>query len=243
MIKRLLNLNARKTVSGLCVAFSIIVVAACCVGASAQTISNKTAKLMIERANLDLKRGVAYHMGFQIGYAIYQAEVTQTEYANPNSKIYGAALNLRTAAIGSAAKDAEAINSVLSVASDRLDIKQFSQYSDGISHEKDALAVAKGIQLNLETKLGMIHGLLHDAFMLAYACGYAEANATGGEPRRKHVAAYLELSNYYSKKMKIYNAAGGTLTDLAKGKTPIGELYPKIVILRQSYGSAVADIK
>lgn len=241
MKERLLNLNARKTISGLCVAFAIIVAAS--FGAAAQTVSNKAIKLMVEKAKLDLKRGVAYHMGFQIGYGIYQAEVTQTELPNQNSNIYGAALNLRTAAFGNAAKDAEAINSVLSVASDRLDIKQFSQYSDGISHEKDALAVAKGIELNLETKRGMVNGLLHDSFMLAYANGYAEANATGGEARRTYIAAYLELGNYYSKKMKIYNAAGGTLLVLAKGKTPVGDLYPKIVLLRESYGFAVAAIK
>ena len=206
-------------------------------------LSPKVVQLAAEKVKLDAKRDVAYDMGVNIGFGRYQAEVTQTEFPNKNSKIYGPAMNLRTAAFSKANVDAQAINSVLSSESDKLDIKQFYQYSDGFSHEADALKVAKDIEINIEFKLKSINNNLFEAFVLGYATGVAEAYATGGESKRPYISNFLQLSNDYAKKIKIYNEAGGTLQKLAEGKTPVSEIYPKIVSLRQWYASAVKNIK
>lgn len=207
------------------------------------TVSPKAVQLAAEKAKLDAKRDVAYDMGVNIAFGVYQAEVTQTEFPNKNSKIYGPAMNLRSQAFGKARTDAETINAILSAPSDKLDIQQFLQYSDGFSHEKDALTVALGISLNIKSKLSKINSNLAEAFTLGYHTDYAEANASGGESRRSYVGMNLDFSNEKAKQMKIYNEAGGTLAKFAKEKVPVSEIYPKIVSLRTWYAGAVKTIK
>ena len=208
------------------------------------TVSQKSLQLMTEMTKLNARRDVAYDMGVNIGFGVYQAEITQTEFANKNSKIYGPAMNLRSQAFAKARADAETINAILSAPSDKLDVQQFLQYSDGYSHEKDALKVAKDIELKIEMGLKKINDNLFEAFILGYATGVAEANASSNsELRRPYISNFLSLSNEYGKKMKIYNPAGGTLQKLAEGKTPISELYPKIVSLRTWYAGAAAALK
>lgn len=219
----------------------------CAAEISAQTITPQMMKLMAERKKLDAKRGEAYEMGAQIGATGYFAEVTQKEDAkgdkNMNAQLYGDSLNARTAALAKAKTIAESINSILSSESDKLDIKQFSVYV-AVTHEADALAQAYKIKKNLEAKLCQINSNLCSAFVLGYFAGTAETNAANnGEANRTTAATYLSNTGEIAKKMGIYNAANKTVVDLLQSKTPMSQVYPKVLSLRNWYKDAVAALK
>jgi len=195
------------------------------------------------------KKGVAYALGLNMGFASFHASVALGETEKPGGRIgrMGGSFNLSNGALKDALKHASSINESGIV----LDLEKLKYYSTfTLSWEFDSdPSIFKStilpfyndvvsIRESFTAVLARSSENLTNAYTLGVNIAIAEGQATVGEAARQVVYICLTNAKTYAQSLNLNLTTLNECILLAGGTTPMADIYAKIVSLRSSYQSS-----